>query len=74
MNDSAIMCDEIIEETKTVLTNFNEAKSRLKNTKFLYFAFLLIAIALLISVSIYYYLIKYQAKQKHYCFSTQITN
>ena len=37
MNDSAIMCDEIIEETKTVPTNFNEAKSRLKNAKFLYF-------------------------------------
>ena len=28
-------------------------------------AFLLFTIALLIAVSIYYYLIKYQAKQKH---------
>ena len=36
------------------------------NTKFLYFsAFLLITIALLKSVSIYFYLVKYRAKQKH---------
>ena len=56
MNDSAIMCDEIIEsydeETKTIPTNFNENFYTL-------LAFLLITIALLIVVSIYYYLIKY---------------
>ena len=33
--------------------------------------FLLITIALWIAVSIYCYLIKYQAKQKHYHFTTQ---
>ena len=33
-------------------------------------AFLLITIALLIAVSIYCYLIKYRAKQKHFHFTT----
>ena len=37
-------------------------------------AFLLIIIALLIAVSIYCYLIKYRAKQKHYHFTTKRTN
>ena len=40
MDDSAITCDEIIEsydeETKTILTNFNE-NSNLQNTQILYF-------------------------------------
>ena len=61
------MCDEIIEEeTKTVTTNFDE-KNAIYKTKNLYIllAFLLITIALLIAVSIYYYLTKCKAKQKH---------
>ena len=61
------MCDEIVEEeTKTVTTNFDE-KNGIYKTKNLYIllAFLLITIALLIAVSIYYYLTKYKAKQKH---------
>ena len=33
INDSVITCDEIMKETKTVPTNFNEEC----NTKFLYF-------------------------------------
>ena len=49
MDDSAIICDEVIdeerakkqrannEETKTILTNFNEKKANCKNTAFLYF-------------------------------------
>ena len=61
-NNSAIMCDEIIEETKTVPTNFNE-KNQLAKHKI---SHLLITIVLLIAVSIYCYLIKYQTKQKHY--------
>ena len=37
------MCDEIIEaETKTTLTNFNEKKSNLSNTKLLPFTCLFI--------------------------------
>ena len=41
-------------------------RKQLQNAKFyILLAFLLIAITLLISVSIYCYLIKYQAKQKH---------
>ena len=69
MDDSAITWDEIIEsydegmkgksydETKTILTNFDEKKTTCKT--FILLAFLLIAIALLIAVSIYCYLIKY---------------
>ena len=62
-----ITCDEIIEERKTILTKSTSAKTVL--TKFtstdfyILLIFLLIIIALLIAVSIYCYLIKYQAKQ-----------
>ena len=70
MDDSGITCDEIIEsydqETKTILTNFNEKKAICKMQNFyILLAFLLITIVLLIAVTIYCYLIKYQAKQKH---------
>ena len=74
MDGSAIICDEVIDvdaklspknndKTNTFLTNFNEKKPTCK-TQNLYFLlrFLLITIALLIAVSIYCYLIKYQAK------------
>ena len=45
-------------------TNFNENRATCKTqTFFALLAFLLIAIALLIAVSIYCYLIKYRAKQ-----------
>ena len=63
MDDSVITCDEIIEsydeETKTVLTNFNKKKNANCKTKSVYIllTFLLIAIALLIAASIYFYLI-----------------
>ena len=62
-NDSAIKCDEIIDAEK--------AKSIPKNitcktqNSYLLLSFLLITIALLIAVSIYYYLIKYLAKQNY---------
>ena len=70
MDDLAITCDEVIEwydkETKTIPTIFNEKKSICKIQKFLYFTCIfLITIALLITVSIYYYLIKNRAKEKH---------
>ena len=70
MNDSVIMCNEIIqsykEETKTISANFNEKKGICKTQNFyILLAFLLIIIALLIVVSIYCYLMKYRAKQKH---------
>ena len=69
MDDSGIMCDKIIEsyneETKTILTNFNEKKANCKTQIFyILLAFLLITIAFLIAVSIYCCLIKYQ-KQKY---------
>ena len=64
-DDSAITSDEIIEETETVLTNFNEKKSVCKTQKFyILLAFLLITVPLLIAACIYCYLIKYQTIQK----------
>ena len=74
MDDSRIMCDEVIEsysedvETKlyniikTIATTFNEKQATCK----ILLAFLLITRALLIAVSIYCCFIKYQAKQKHF--------
>ena len=58
-----ITCDEIIEETKIIPENSNKGKvtCKIKNF-FVLFIFLLIAIVLLIAVSIYCYLIKYQPK------------
>ena len=69
MYDSAITCDEVIEsynkETKTIPKTFNEKKATYEMQNFyILLAFLLITIALLIAVSIYYSFIKYQAKQK----------
>ena len=55
MDDSTIICDEVIksynEETKTIPTNFNEKKVICK-TQITLLAFLLITIVLLIAVSI----------------------
>ena len=61
MDNSVLMCNEIIE--KTILM---KKKKRICKTQHFYmlFAVLLIAIALLIAVSTYCYLIKYRAKQK----------
>ena len=64
MDDSSIICDEIIEEAVPI--NLNENKANCKTQNFcILLAFLLVTVILLIAVSIYYYLIKYQAKQKH---------
>ena len=69
-----ITCDEIIdpkaksynEETKTTPTNFNEKNAICKTKHFyIFFAFLLVTIVLLIAVSINCYLLKYQAKQEY---------
>ena len=67
MNDSSIICNEVIksyeEEIKAISTNFNEKKVTCKTQNFyILFEFLLITIALLITVSIYFYMIKYQTK------------
>ena len=69
MDDSVIICDEVIEsydeEIKTITTNFDEKNiiCRAQNLYILVFVSLIIT-TLLIAVSIYCYLIKYQAKQK----------
>ena len=69
IEDSAVVCGEIIEETKTVPTKSTSTKivlTKCTSTNLhTLLAFLLIITALLIAVSIYCYLIKYQAKQKH---------
>ena len=57
-------------DAKTIPTNFIVCK--IKNICIL-LTFLSISIALLIAVSTYYYLIKYQAKQKH-SLSFHVTN
>ena len=67
MDNSAITCDEVIEpydkETKTIPANCNEKKATCKMQNFyILIVFLLIVTGLLISVNIYYYLIKYRAK------------
>ena len=65
------MCYKVIrhrndKETKTIPANFNEQESTCKMQNFYIFpAFFLITMALLITVSIYCYLIKYRARQKH---------
>ena len=77
MDDSVIICDEVIEsyeETKTIPTNFGEKKVTCKTQHFyILLAFLLITITLLIAVTIYCYLIKHRAKQKH-LLTFQFTN
>ena len=70
MDESMITCDEVIEsyaklspigDNKKI--NLNEKRVICKTQNFyILLAFLLITIALLIVVSIYYYLIKYQRK------------
>ena len=56
-----ITCDDIIEETKSVPTK-NASKKVVSTNSYILLTFLLIAIALLITVSIH--LIKRQSKQK----------
>ena len=65
IDNAAIMCDEVIESYDEE-TNFNEKKATCKRQNFyILLAFFLITIALLIAVSIYCYLIKYRAVEKH---------
>ena len=65
MDDSEIMCDEVIESYDEE-TNFNEKKAKCKTQNFyILLAILLITIALLIAVSLYCYLIRHEAIQKH---------
>ena len=72
MNDSVIICDEVVDgdtklspkdnndETKTIPTIFIEKKVTCKTQSFyILLPFLLITIKLLIVVSIYCYLLKY---------------
>ena len=71
MEDSAITSDQFMEscdqETKTVPTDFNEKEAPCKmQNLYILLAFLLLTMALRAAVSIYYYLIKYRAKQKHF--------
>ena len=67
MDDSIIICDEVIDshnkEIKTIRTGFNEENITFKTQSFYILpAFLFATIALLITVSIYCYLTKYRAK------------
>ena len=67
MDDSAIICDEVIksydEEIKTIPTIFNEKKITFRmQTFYILLAFFLITIKLLIAVSTDCYVKKYQTK------------
>ena len=65
MDNSVIMCDEVIESYDEE-TNLNEKKATCKRKNFnILLGFLLITVALLIAVSICCYLIKYRANQNH---------
>ena len=69
MDDSAFICDEVIESydeaATTIPTNINEKKTTCKRRNFyILHAFFLITITLLMAVSIYCYLIKYRIKTK----------
>ena len=58
-----IICNEFVDVKET---NFNESNKTCKIQSFyILLTFLLIIITLLITVSIYCYLVKYQVKQKH---------
>ena len=62
MDGSAIMCDKIIEAKLS--TKDSELLTKKPTCKsYIFLVFLLITITLLIAVSIYCYLIKYQTKQ-----------
>ena len=58
LNDSAIICDEVIgsytEEIKTIPTNFNEKKASYETQNvYIFFSFILTIVVLLIAVSIH---------------------
>ena len=73
MDDSAMMCDEII-ELDNEETNFNEKTAAYKAQKlYILLALLLTTVALMIAASIQCYLIE-QNKNIYYHFTTQITN
>ena len=57
-----VVCDEIINVKET---NFNDKNIICKTQSYILLTFLLFTIILLITFSIYCYLLKYQAKQKH---------
>ena len=71
MDDSAIICDEVIESYYEKI-NFNEKKAICKTQNFYNLLAFFIIIALWMAVSIYCCLIKYQGE--HYHFTTQIIN
>ena len=71
MNYSAILFDEVIEsydkETKTIPKNFNEKKAFCKTQNlYILLAFLLITIALLITVCLYLLLSEISSKTKRF--------
>ena len=78
MDGSAITYDENIDAGVEAKLNNEETKTKNITYKtqnfYILLSFLLITIALLIAVSIYFYLIKYWAKQKHCHFTAQITS
>ena len=76
MDDSAIICDEVVEsyneEMRSIPTSFNRKNVICKTQNFyILLFFLLTTIMLLVVVTIYCYLIKYPRKFIYYHFTTQ---
>ena len=65
MDNSVIICDEYVKSYDEE-TGFNEKKGTCKTQNvYILLGVLLITIRVLLAVSIYCYLMEYQAKQKH---------
>ena len=75
IDNSVVICDEIIDTKKTVQTKSLATKSTSTNF-YVLLPFLLITVALLIAVSICCCFIKYRARNKsiYYRITSQITN
>ena len=77
IDDSVNRCDAIVETTKSTLVKiFPTKNTSTKNSSTNFYVlldFLFITITL-IAVSIYCYLLKYRAKQKHYHITSQLKN
>ena len=65
IDDSVILCDEVVDILETVSKNSNDNKATHKMNYYILLTFLLVAILLLIIITICCYCIKHQSTQKH---------
>ena len=60
-----LMVENLIQIKNGITTNFGAGIKKKHKDSYILLTFVLIAIALLVAISIYFFLIKYKAKQKH---------